>query len=453
MAGWRFSIDRGGTFTDVVARAPDGRMLIRKLLSESAQYEDAALEAIRLTLAEHGGGDIASVKMGTTVATNALLERKGARVVLVVTEGFGDLLEIGNQARPDIFARHIVKPDMLQTRVIEAKERVTAEGEVLAALDEGHARQELARAFADGIKSCAISCLHGWAYPAHEQRLAEIAREAGFENVSAGSAISGLVKYVPRTDTCVADAYLSPVLDAYVERIAGAFDGATRLSFMQSSGGLTSSIKGRDAVLSGPAGGVVATAEAARRAGFDHVLGFDMGGTSTDVSHYAGVFERTNDTMVAGVRLTAPMLQIHTVAAGGGSMCFFDGARLRVGPQSAGSNPGPACYRRGGPLTVTDCNVLLGRVRPEFFPAIFGPRGDERLDAQVVVRKFDTLCDEVLAATGRRLSREEAAEGFIAIANQHMAEAIRKISIQRGYDPRNYLLCAFGGAGGQLPMP
>ena len=449
MAGWRFSIDRGGTFTDVVARSPDDRVIVRKLLSDSPQYEDAALEAIRLTLAEHGGGKIDSVKMGTTVATNALLERKGASVVLVVTEGFGDLLEIGNQARPDIFARHIVKPDMLQASVIEARERVTAQGEVLVVLDEARAREDLAKAFADGIESCAISCLHGWAYPAHERRLAEIAREVGFANVSVGSAISGLVKYVPRTDTCVADAYLSPVLDAYVERIARAFNETTRLSFMQSSGGLTSSIKGRDAVLSGPAGGVVATAEAARRAGFDHVLGFDMGGTSTDVSHYAGAFERTNDTVVAGVRLTAPMLQIHTVAAGGGSVCFFDGARLRVGPHSAGSNPGPACYRRGGPLTVTDCNVLLGRVRPEFFPAIFGPRGDERLDADVVAQKFDVLCEEVFAATGRKLSREEAAEGFITIANQHMAEAIRKISIQRGYDPRNYLLCAFGGAGGQ----
>jgi 5-oxoprolinase (ATP-hydrolysing) len=452
MAGWHFSIDRGGTFTDVVARSPSGGLVVRKLLSEApGRYDDAALEAIRLILAEYGGGDVASVKMGTTVATNALLERKGAWVLLVVTEGFADLLEIGVQARPEIFARHIVKPDLLHGMVVEVCERVSAEGEVLVALDEVRAREVLAGAFAQGVRSCAISCLHGWAYPAHERRLAQIAREVGFEQVSAGSEISGLIKYVGRTDTCVADAYLSPVLDAYVQRIAVAFNEGTRLLFMQSSGGLTGAagFRGRNAVLSGPAGGVVAAAEAARMAGFDHVLGFDMGGTSTDVSHYAGAFERTNDMVVAGVRLTAPMLQIHTVAAGGGSVCFFDGARLRVGPRSAGSDPGPACYRRGGPLTITDCNVLLGRVRPEFFPAIFGPNGDEALDAEIVAEKFAALCAEIGAATGKPVAPKDAAEGFIAIANQHMAEAIRKISIQRGYDPRDYLLCAFGGAGGQ----
>jgi 5-oxoprolinase (ATP-hydrolysing) len=451
-SGWHFWIDRGGTFTDVIARPPDGREIVRKLLSENpGRYEDAAVEAIRSILAENGGGEIAAIKMGTTVATNALLERKGAATVLVVTDGFGDLLEIGNQARPDIFARHIVKPDQLQRHVIEARERVTAEGEVLTPLDEAHVRTELAAARAAGVTSCAVACLHGWAWPAHERRIAEIAREVGFVHVSASSEVSGLVRYVPRTDTTVADAYLSPVLDAYVERVARAFDASTRLFFMQSNGGLTGAkaFRGRDAVLSGPAGGIIGMTAAAKRGGFDKVLGFDMGGTSTDVSHYAGEYERTNDTVVAGVRLTTPMLQIHTVAAGGGSICFFDGARLRVGPRSAGADPGPACYRRGGPLTITDCNVLLGRVRPEFFPAIFGPKGDRPLDVKIVGERFGDLCWEVKQKTGADLSPEEAAEGFIAIANHHMAEAIRKISIQRGYDPREYVVCAFGGAGGQ----
>jgi 5-oxoprolinase (ATP-hydrolysing) len=452
MIGWHFWIDRGGTFTDVIARAPDGREIVRKLLSENPdRYEDAAVEAIRLILAENGGGEIAAIKMGTTVATNALLERRGAATVLVVTEGFGDLLEIGNQARPDIFARHIVKPDQLQRHVIEARERVTAEGEVLTPLDEAGVRAELVKAREAGLTSCAVACLHGWAYPAHEQRIAQIARAVGFAHVSVSSEVSGLVRYVPRTDTTVADAYLSPVLDEYVARVARAFDETTRLFFMQSNGGLTGakSFRGRDAVLSGPAGGIIGMTAAAKRAGFDKVLGFDMGGTSTDVSHFAGEYERTNDTVVAGVRLTTPMLQIHTVAAGGGSVCFFDGARLRVGPRSAGADPGPACYRRGGPLTITDCNVLLGRVRPEFFPAIFGPKGDRPLDAKMVGERFGDLCWDVKQKTGADLTPEAAAEGFIAIANQHMAEAIRKISIQRGYDPREYALCAFGGAGGQ----
>jgi 5-oxoprolinase (ATP-hydrolysing) len=452
MAGWHFWIDRGGTFTDVVARGPDGREVVRKLLSENpGRYVDAAVEAIRSILAEHGAAEIASIRMGTTVATNALLERKGAATVLVVTEGFGDLLEIGTQARPDIFALNIVKPDQLQALVIEARERVTAQGEVLKPLDEARVRTDLLAAREAGITSCAISCLHGWAHPAHELRIAKIAHETGFAHVSVSSEVSGLTRYVPRTDTTVADAYLTPVLDAYVQRVAGAFDKATRLYFMQSNGGLTpaTAFRGRDAVLSGPAGGIIGMVAAAKRAGFDKALGFDMGGTSTDVSHYAGVLERTNDTVVAGVRLTAPMLQIHTVAAGGGSICYFDGARLRVGPQSAGADPGPACYRRGGPLTITDCNVLLGRVRPEFFPAIFGPKGDRPLDAKIVADRFGDLCWQVEQATGVELSPYRAAEGFIAIANHHMAEAIRKISIQRGYDPREYVLCGFGGAGGQ----
>ncbi|MBY0569294.1 MAG: hydantoinase B/oxoprolinase family protein [Hyphomonadaceae bacterium] len=454
--GWRFWIDRGGTFTDVVARAPDGVQTVRKLLSVNpGRYEDAAFEAIRLILEEHGAGldAVAEVRLGTTVATNALLERKGADVVLVVTEGFGDALEIGVQARPDIFALHIVKPDLLHKRVIEVRERLTAEGDVLTLLDEAHARAALETAYADGFRAAAIACLHGWAYPAHEQQLAAIAREIGFTQISVSSEISGLIKFVPRADTTVADAYLSPVLRKYVDSFASGFSGESdpNLLFMQSNGGLTgaSAFRGRDAVLSGPAGGVVGMAAAAKRAGFDHALGFDMGGTSTDVSHFAGAFERTNETMVAGVRLSAPMLHVHTVAAGGGSICSFDGARLRIGPESAGAVPGPACYRRGGPLTVTDCNVLLGRVRPEFFPAIFGPNGDQPLDRDIVTEKFDALCAEIEARSGRRLSPEEAAEGFLTIANLNMAEAIKKISIQRGYNPAEYALVGFGGAGGQ----
>ena len=451
MTGWQFWIDRGGTFTDVVARSPAGRLVVRKLLSENpGRYADAAVEAVRSILAEHGGS-IAAIKMGTTVATNALLERKGTPTVLVVTDGFVDLLEIGNQARPDIFALHIVKPDMLYTQVIEADERIATDGEVLKPLDEAGIRRKLEAAHKKGITSCAIALLHGWAHPAHETRIADIAREVGFSHVSVSSEISGLIRYVPRADTTVADAYLSPVLNAYVQRVAGAFDTDTRLLFMQSNGGLVGAgaFRGGDAVLSGPAGGVIGMAGAARRAGFAKALGFDMGGTSTDVSHFSGAYERTNDTVVAGVRLTTPMLQVHTVAAGGGSICYFDGTRLRVGPKSAGANPGPACYRRGGPLTVTDCNVLLGRVRPEHFPAIFGPTGDRPLDTKIVGQRFGDLCWEVKQATGADITPEQAAEGFITIANQHMAEAIRKISIQRGYDPREYVLCAFGGAGGQ----
>ncbi|MBC7768713.1 MAG: hydantoinase B/oxoprolinase family protein [Phycisphaerales bacterium] len=453
--GWQFWIDRGGTFTDVVARSPNGRQVVKKLLSVNpGRYDDAALEAMRLILKENGGtfADINAVKLGTTVATNALLERKGADVVLIVTEGFGDALEIGTQARADIFARHIVKPNLLHRRIIEARERVTAEGEVLTPLDEAQARTELNRAYAEGFRAAAIACLHGWAYPAHERRLAAIAREIGFTQVSVSSEISGLIKFVPRADTTVADAYLSPVLRAYVDGFAGGFGDATpQLLFMQSNGGLAhaNDFRGRDAVLSGPAGGVVGMAAAAQRAGFDRALGFDMGGTSTDVSHFAGAFERTNETMVAGVRLSAPMLQVHTVAAGGGSICYFDGMRLRVGPHSAGADPGPACYRRGGPLTITDCNVLLGRVRPEFFPAIFGPDGDQPLDRHVVKTMFDAMCAEIERLTGRALTHEDAAEGFLRIANESMAEAIKKISIQRGYNPTEYALVAFGGAGGQ----
>ncbi len=452
--GWQFWIDRGGTFTDVVARGPGGVEVVKKLLSANpGRYEDAALEAMRLILKEHGGAlsDIEAVKLGTTVATNALLERKGADVVLVVTDGFGDALEIGTQSRPDIFALHIVKPDLLHKRVIEVRERLTAEGEVLTPLDEAQAYAALQRAYDDGFRTAAIACLHGWAYPAHERRLAQLARDIGFTQISVSSEISGLIKFVPRADTTVADAYLSPILRAYIDGFERGFGGDAELLFMQSNGGLThaDTFRGRDAVLSGPAGGVVGMAAAAQRAGFDRALGFDMGGTSTDVSHFAGSFERTNETIVAGVRLSAPMLQVHTVAAGGGSICFFDGMRLRVGPHSAGADPGAACYRRGGPLTITDCNVLLGRVRPEFFPPIFGPDADQQLDRDAVTAQFAKLCAEVETKTGSAIAPEEAAEGFLRIANESMAEAIKKISIQRGYNPAEYALVAFGGAGGQ----
>ncbi|MBL8542236.1 MAG: hydantoinase B/oxoprolinase family protein [Hyphomonadaceae bacterium] len=459
MGSWQFWIDRGGTFTDVVAVGPGGTQVVEKLLSENPEhYEDAALEAIRRILDAHGAtfADVEAVKLGTTVATNALLERKGAKVAFVVTAGFGDALEIGVQARPQIFALNIVKPDLLHSHVIEVHERVSADGEVLTPLDEAHARSELEAAFKAGHRAAAIACLHGWAYPAHEQRLAEIAREIGFTQVSISSEVSGLIKFIPRADTTVADAYLSPVLRAYVDRFTGAVreqgggENASLL-FMQSNGGLAPAhaFRGRDAVLSGPAGGVVGMVRAAERAGFGKALGFDMGGTSTDVSHFAGAYERTNETIVAGVRLSAPMLEVHTVAAGGGSICFFDGARLRVGPHSAGANPGPACYRRGGPLTITDCNVLLGRVRPEFFPALFGPTADQPLDRSIVEQKFEDLSADVGRAAGRSMSPVELAEGFLSIANLNMAEAIKKISIQRGYNPTEYALVAFGGAGGQ----
>jgi 5-oxoprolinase (ATP-hydrolysing) len=454
MAGWQFWIDRGGTFTDIVARSPSGDISTHKLLSvNAAQYRDAAVEGIGRVLRQSGANfdEIDAVRLGTTVATNALLERRGADTVLVVTRGFADLLEIGSQARPALFVRHIIKPDLLHKRVIEAHERVAADGEVLTPLDEPRIRRDLQTSFDAGFRAVAIACLHGWRHSMHEKRIASVAREIGFTQVSVSSEISGLINYVPRADTTVADAYLSPILHRYVKELAGAFAPQTRLLFMQSNGGLahTGAFHGRNAVLSGPAGGVVGMATAAQRAGFAKALGFDMGGTSTDVSHFAGSFERTHDTMVAGIRLAAPMLQVHTVAAGGGSVCYFDGARLRVGPQSAGAQPGPACYRNGGPLTVTDCNVLLGRVQPTHFPAIFGPRANEPLDRDASERAFAQLCDEVFARTGRRITLEEAAQGFLTIANLSMSDAIKKISIQRGYDPQEYVLVAFGGAGGQ----
>ena len=454
--GWRFWIDRGGTFTDIVARAPDGRLETRKLLSDNPeQYADAAVEGVRRILGAEPGplpaGRVDAIRMGTTVATNALLERKGEPTVLAITRGFGDALRIGWQSRPDIFARHIVLNEQLYDRVVEIDERVRADGAVEQSLDEARARADLAAAHDAGLRAVAIVLMHGWRFTDHERRLAEIAREVGFEQVSVSHEVGALIKLIGRGDTTVADAYLSPILRAYVDRVGADLGEAVPLLFMQSSGGLTAAgaFRGKDAILSGPAGGVVGMAQTARAAGFDRVIGFDMGGTSTDVSHFAGDYERTSDAVVAGVRLRAPMLSIHTVAAGGGSICRFDGARLRVGPESAGAVPGPAAYRRGGPLTVTDCNIMLGKLRPDQFPAVFGPEGDQPLDAGVVRDRFEALAIEVAEATGRETTPEALAEGFVTIAVQNMAEAIKSVSIQRGYDVSRYVLNCFGGAGGQ----
>ncbi len=446
MAGWSFFIDRGGTFTDLVARGPDGRLHTAKLLSDNpGRYGDAAVEGIRRLMAEHGEAPIEAVKMGTTVATNALLERKGEPVVLAITAGHADALRIGYQARPHIFARTIVLPEPLYERVIEVDERVTAEGKVLRPLDLEGARRAFSDAFGAGFRAIAIVLMHGWRWMAHEAALADLAREIGFTQVSVSHRVGPLIKLIGRGDTTVVDAYLSPVLRRYVDKVVAGLDPGARLFFMQSSGGLADAgaFQGKDAILSGPAGGIVGMARTAEEAGFGQVIGFDMGGTSTDVSHYAGSYERTSETMVAGVRVRAPMLQIHTVAAGGGSVCHFDGRRFRVGPDSAGAVPGPACYRRGGPLTVTDCNVVLGKIRADHFPTAFGPDGDQPIDAEASRAR----CAEIAAAAG--LGVEEAAEGFIRIAVENMANAIKQISIARGHDVSRYTLQCFGGAGGQ----
>ncbi|HEX8841561.1 MAG TPA: hydantoinase B/oxoprolinase family protein [Sphingomicrobium sp.] len=443
---WSFAIDRGGTFTDVVARSSEGRLRVEKLLSENpGQYADAALEAIRRVLAEEGG-TVTEVRMGTTVATNALLERKGERVALAITRGFGDALRIGYQARPDIFARHIVLPSMLYERVVEIDERVGVDGNVLVPLDEDSARSALNDVRASGIEALAIILMHGWKWQAHETRIAEIARELGFSQVSVSHEVAPLIKLVGRGDTTVVDAYLSPVLRRYVDRVAAGLPRATDLHFMQSNGGLAeaTAFRGKDAILSGPAGGVVGMVAASAPHEAEHLIGFDMGGTSTDVSHYAARYELADESVVAGVRIRAPMMQIHTVAAGGGSICRFDGMRFRVGPESAGANPGPACYRNGGPLTVTDCNLFLGRIDPSHFPHVFGPHGDQPLDPEASRMRLQEVAD----AVGSK-SLAEIAEGFLEIAVDNMAAAIRKISIARGHDVTRYTLACFGGAGGQ----
>jgi 5-oxoprolinase (ATP-hydrolysing) len=539
-ASWDFWIDRGGTFTDVIGRRPDGTLVARKLLSENPEaYRDAAVQGIRDLLGlKHGEtiavGRVGAVKMGTTVATNALLERKGERTLLVTTKGFRDALRIGYQARPKIFARYIIKPEMLFERVVEVDERVRADGTVERTPDLAVVRAGLSAALANGIKAVAVVFMHAYRYPAHEQAIAALAREMGYPQVSVSHEVSPLIKLVGRGDTTVVDAYLSPILRRYVAQVAGELGtpaapafvttpipnppprGATkraaasgkaahatqknspaaqpraaqphshaaspvgqdasaaalspsrtsdreagksrengaanidhniRLMFMMSSGGLTAAklFQGKNAILSGPAGGVVGMAESGREAGLGRLIGFDMGGTSTDVSHFDGEYERAFETEVAGVRMRAPIMLIHTVAAGGGSILHFDGARFRVGPDSAGANPGPACYRRGGPLAVTDANVMVGKLIPDFFPKIFGPAQNLALDADAVRRAFATLAQEI----GDGRTPEEVADGFIRIAVENMANAIKKISVQRGYDITRYALNCFGGAGGQ----
>ncbi len=482
-APWQFWIDRGGTFTDIVARRPDGQIVVHKLLSENPdRYADAPIQGIRDLLGlgvkeAIPAAAIEVVKMGTTVATNALLERKGDRTLLLITQGFGDALRIGYQNRPNIFARHIELPDMLYEQVIEVNERLSAQGEVLIPLTAAESDRlggELQRAYDAGIRACAIALMHGYRYPAHELRLGDLARQIGFTQVSISHQVSPLIKLISRGDTTVVDAYLSPILRRYVDRVAGQLGGEEfkiqnskfkvqaspthpptarppRLMFMQSNGGLTDAalFQGKDSILSGPAGGVVGAVQTSRQAGYDRVIGFDMGGTSTDVSHYRGEYERTFETEVAGVRLRAPMMAIHTVAAGGGSVVGFDGSRYRVGPESAGAYPGPACYRHGGPLAVTDCNVMVGKLQPEFFPQVFGPGGDLPLDGEIVRQQFTALAAEIHRATGDLRRPEQVAAGFLAIAVEKMANAIKKISVQRGYDVAEYVLCCFGGAGGQ----
>lgn len=452
---WDFWIDRGGTFTDVIGRDPAGNLHQKKMLSENPRaYRDAAVQGIRELIGLQPGekfprGVVHEVRMGTTVATNALLERKGEPTVLVTTRGFRDALELGYQARPDIFAKEIVKPELLYSDVIEIDERVLTDGTVETPLDEAAATAALKALKEKGVQAIAIVFMHAYRYPAHEKRVAEIARGMGFPQVSVSHEVSPLIKLVGRGDTTVVDAYLSPILGRYVNQVAEELDLANsgaRLMFMMSSGGLTAAelFQGKDAILSGPAGGVVALAETGKSAGFSHVIGFDMGGTSTDVAHYDGTFERAFETEVAGVRMRAPMMRIHTVAAGGGSILHYDGARFRVGPDSAGANPGPACYRNGGPLAVTDANVMTGKLMPEFFPAIFGPNRDERLDTEAVRKRF---AEFVAKVPGK--SAEEIADGFISIAVANMANAIKKISVERGYDVTRYALNCFGGAGGQ----
>src|SRR6185437_13043962 len=444
--------------TDIVARRPDGTLAAHKLLSVSPAYPDAAVAGIRQLLGLASGEpvpaeQIGTVRLGTTVATNALLERKGEPTVLVITEGFGDALRIAYQARPRIFDRHIVLPSQLYDRVIEVRERVGADGELVRPLDEAAAKNALRAAYADGFRAAAIVFMHGYRYPEHERRVGEIARAIGFTQVSESHEVSPLMRLVSRGDTTVVDAYLSTVLRRYVDEVTRELDGV-RVLFMQSNGGLTeaASFRGKDSILSGPAGGIVGMARTAKAAGFDRVIGFDMGGTSTDVSHFAGEFERQYETQVAGVRLRAPMLSIHTVAAGGGSVLHFDDGRYQVGPDSAGAAPGPACYGHGGPLTVTDANVLLGRVQPAYFPRVFGPAGDQPLDVTATERKFAALAAEITAATRDTRGPAEVAAGFLEIAVQNMANAIKKISVQRGYDVTRYALSTFADALGMTSV-
>ncbi len=457
---WDFWIDRGGTFTDIVARKPDGSLITHKILSEKPEsYKDAAVQGICEMLGLKQSDPIPqnairAIKMGTTVATNALLERKGENTILFITRGFKDLLRIGYQNRPDLFALHIQLPDLLYSDVVEVDERLDAQGNVITPLDLSKAREALCRAYGKGYRSIAIALLHSYRNPEHEQKLGQMAHQQGFQQISLSHDVSSLIKLVSRGDTTVADAYLTPILKRYVNQVRDALgpDAVGQLMFMQSNGGLTDAdlFHGRDAILSGPAGGVVGMVQTATQDGFDRLIGFDMGGTSTDVCHYAGEYERSFETEVAGVRMRAPMMNIHTVAAGGGSILSFRDGRLQVGPESAGADPGPACYRRGGPLTVTDCNAVLGKLQPENFPHVFGPDSDQPLDVATPRALFTKLAQQIADQTGENpMSVETLAEGFLRIAVDNMANAIKEISIARGYDVTRYTLNCFGGAGGQ----
>lgn len=454
---WQFYIDRGGTFTDVVAKTPQGEIIVYKLLSENPeQYQDAPLQGIRQLLGI--GKDeplpteqIEVVKMGTTVATNALLERKGERVVLVTTKGFKDALRIGYQNRPDIFAREIILPSMLYESVIEIDERYDAKGNELKAVDKQQVRQDLQAVYEGGINCCAIVLMHAYRYIQHELEVAAIAREIGFSQISISHQVSPLIKFVSRGDSTVVDAYLTPILRRYIDRLASQLPNV-ELMFMKSDGGLVSAanFQGKDSILSGPAGGIVGAVQTSKKAGFEQIITFDMGGTSTDVAHYAGEYERQLDSEIGGARMRVPVLAINTIAAGGGSLLSFDGMSYRVGPESGGANPGAACYRRGGELTVTDANVMLGKIQPQYFPAVFGREANLPLDREIVVTKFTQLAAKIATTTGNYRTSEQVASGFIAIAVNNMANAIKKISLQRGYDVSRYVLCCFGGAGAQV---
>ncbi|TBR59790.1 hydantoinase [Westiellopsis prolifica IICB1] len=471
--------DRGGTFTDIVAVTDNQAIINRlsqhqkrflivplpnqewiivyKLLSENPeQYQDAVIQGIRdiIGLERHQPippEAIEVVKMGTTVATNALLERHGDRVVLLITKGFKDALRIGYQNRPNIFARHIILPTMLYEQVIEVDERNDAKGNELTPVNIEQVKTDLQKVYNTGIRSCAIVFMHGDRYPNHEQQVANIAQEIGLTQISVSHQVSPLMKLVSRGDTTVVDAYLTPILRRYVNQVANQLPGV-RLMFMKSDGGLTDAqqFQGKDSILSGPAGGIVGAVQTSKRAGFDLVITFDMGGTSTDVAHFKGEYERQLESEIAGARMRVPVLAINTIAAGGGSILFFDGSSYRVGPESAGSNPGPACYRRGGPLAVTDANVMLGKIHPQYFPSVFGVDGNLPLDKDIVVHKFTQLAQDIKNTTNDTRTPEQVAAGFIAIAVENMANAIKKISLQRGYDVTQYVLCCFGGAGGQV---
>ena len=454
---WQFYIDRGGTFTDIVAKTPQGKIVTHKLLSENPeQYQDAAIQGVRDVMGIPKNQPLTTeaievVKMGTTVATNALLERKGDRLVLLITKGFKDALRIGYQNRPDIFARKIVLPTMLYELVIEVDERYDAKGQELIAIDTEKVKRDLQTAYDRGIKGCAIVLMHSYRYPKHELQIAQIAQKLGFTQISISHQVSPLIKLVSRGDTTVVDAYLTPILRRYIDRVASELPDV-QLMFMKSDGGLVPSdrFQGKDSILSGPAGGIVGAVETSLKAGFSKIVTLDMGGTSTDVAHYAGEYERQLDSEIAGARMRVPVLAIHTIAAGGGSILSFDGFSYRVGPESGGSNPGPACYRRGGSLTVTDANVMLGKIHPEYFPAVFGQDANLPLDRAIVREKFTQLAREISTTTGDNRTPEQVAAGFMAIAVNNMANAIKKISLQRGYDVSEYTLCCFGGAGGQV---